>query len=370
MFDFEFVNLKEFILALGKDGLKNAYSAIELFAFWFAIALIAILLTIYLVLRAKKKDLVPAFLKVALGIGIGFAVTLVSIMLFFMISRLIVKEELNANFYLMLGFLVASLIYVICLLVFYFVNKKALKLTNIIGLTILGVYFITLIFVIKPAKDDYIQPLSNTFFYILTLVYATAILVLCLVFGKRESSVPTTKSIAYASLCIALSFALSYVKIPVLAQGGSITLASALPLIIYCYIFGSRKGLMACVIYGVLQCLQNPQVYHPLQVLVDYPIAFGAIALSGIFAKSTKLKPVSKFALGALLGLVARYIAHVFSGYFVFYTWAPNGMNYLVYSLLGNAYVLIDLTIVLLVGISIFASKTFSKQLEQISSRN
>lgn len=369
MFNFELVNLKEFITGLGKDGLKLAYSAIESFAFWLAIALIAVLVAIYVVLKVKKQELIPTFLKVALGIGIGFAITLISIMLLFMIGRLSVKEEINTNFYLMLVFLFVALIYATCLLVFYFVNKKALKLINVIGVSVLAAYFVLLLFIIKPAEWDYIVPISNTLFYVISLVLAAGIFVACMIFGKKEGTASQTKAISYASLCIALSFALSFVKIPVLAQGGSITLASALPLIIYCYAFGSRKGLMACVIYGILQCLQNPSVYHPLQVLIDYPIAFGAIALSGIFINSKKLNTLSKFIAGASLGLFVRYVSHVISGYFVFYCWAPEGMNYLLYSILGNAYVLIDLVIVLLVGISIFSSKTFGKQVEEINPR-
>ena len=366
MFDFDFVNLKEFILALGKDGLKAAYSAIELFAFWLCLSLLAVMVSIYIVLRLKKKELLPHFLKIALGIAIGFSVTLVSIMLLFMIGRLSVKDEIDANYFIMLGFLLTSLVYAICLLIFYFANKKALKLINIIGVSILAVYFITMLFVISPAEENYIKPLSNTTFYIVSLLITLVIFLACIVFGKKEANY-STKSIAYASLCIALSFALSYVKIPVLAQGGSITLASALPLIIYCYIFGSKKGLMACVVYGILQCLQNPSIYHPLQVLLDYPIAFGAIALSGIFANSKKLNATQKFVIGSSLGLFGRYIAHVLSGYFVFYGWAPEGMNPLVYSILGNAYVLIDLIIVLLVGVFIFSSKSFKNEINKIN---
>ena len=157
MFDFDFVNLKEFILALGKDGLKAAYSAIELFAFWLCLSLLAVMVSIYIVLRLKKKDLLPHFLKIALGIAIGFSVTLVSIMLLFMIGRLSVKDEIDANYFIMLGFLLTALVYAICLLIFYFANKKALKLTNIIGVSILAVYFITMLFVISPAEENYIK---------------------------------------------------------------------------------------------------------------------------------------------------------------------------------------------------------------------
>ena len=50
-----------------------------------------------------------------------------------------------------------------------------------------------------------------------------------------------------------MSFALSYLRIVKMPQGGSITIASLLPLMLYSFMFGTKKGVFAGLIYGVLQ---------------------------------------------------------------------------------------------------------------------
>ena len=54
----------------------------------------------------------------------------------------------------------------------------------------------------------------------------------------------TTRMMANASLCIALSFILSYVKLYEMPQGGSVTLASMLPIFMFAYAYGVAPGLM------------------------------------------------------------------------------------------------------------------------------
>ena len=132
--------------------------------------------------------------------------------------------------------------------------------------------------------------------------------------GKRNIS--DTRSIVYGAISIAMSFALSYIKLVELPQGGSITLASLLPLMIYCCMFGTRRGVIACLIYGTLQAIQDPWIIHPMQFLLDYPLAFGMIGVSGIFIEKNVFKgklQVVGFALGAIIAVVGRYICHVLS---------------------------------------------------------
>ena len=54
-----------------------------------------------------------------------------------------------------------------------------------------------------------------------------------------------TKAIVYGGLCVAIAFVLSYIRLYRWPQGGSITLASALPVFIYAYIFGPTAGIAA-----------------------------------------------------------------------------------------------------------------------------
>ena len=89
---------------------------------------------------------------------------------------------------------------------------------------------------------------------IVGVVVMLLILVAIYAVGKKRY-VNDTKSVVYGAIAIAMSFALSYVRLFKLPQGGSVTFASLLPIMLYCAMFGTRRGLLVCVIYGFLQAL-------------------------------------------------------------------------------------------------------------------
>ena len=137
---------------------------------------------------------------------------------------------------------------------------------------------------------------------------------------------------------------------------------------LYAYIFGAKRGVLAGAVYGVLQCLQDPQIYEPLQVMLDYPIAFSALGLAGIFrnAKFLKGKKILELVLGAIVAGFTRYLASVLSGYFVFYSWSSMDSS-LLYSIVYNSSILIDAVIAAVVGGFLFSSKSMLRQIELIS---
>lgn len=174
-----------------------------------------------------------------------------------------------------------------------------------------------------------------------------------------------SKSVTYAAVCIAMSFALSFLRIVRLPQGGSITLASLLPLMIYAYMFGVKKGIFAGFTYGLLQALQSPTVLHPAQFLLDYPVAFAWIGLSGLFSRTQSLEksPRLQFLFGALLAGIGRFAMHFLSGTFAFGAFAPENVPVALYSLIYQAgYVLPDLCIAIACGLALFSSKSFVKE--------
>lgn len=359
--------MKDFINALGKDGLKSAYSLLESFALYLTIAIAVILLVAFIVIRFRAKDKMQAFKPLALGVSLGYAITITAVIAFLMVARMQLKEELDTNYYLMLGFFALLFVYAISALITALVSKKAFKITNFIGIVLAVAYGVVLLCFLPTASDEY-APLSKTGMYIFTAVLVLAIALPTIFFGKDTGTANPTRSLAYAGVCIALSFALSYVKLFSLPQGGSVTLASMLPLIIYSYVFGARKGVFAGVIYGVLQCLQSPQIYQPLQVLIDYPIAFATIGLAGIVKNIKWLKtPLLKFIFGASLACILRYCAHFISGYYVFSSWAMEGYTAFTWSLVYNLYLIAELGIILAVGCALFASKGMVKQLDRLN---
>jgi thiamine transporter len=125
----------------------------------------------------------------------------------------------------------------------------------------------------------------------------------------------TTKQVVFAAAAIALATVVSVaVKLPSLPNGGSVTLFSMLLVSLVGYWYGPTVGITAAVAYGILQFITGPYVVHPAQVLLDYPLAFGALGLSGFFQnkKNGLLK-------GYIVGVIGRYFWHMVSG-LIFYT--------------------------------------------------
>lgn len=150
-----------------------------------------------------------------------------------------------------------------------------------------------------------------------------------------------TSTLAYGAAAIAMSFALSYVVIMKFPNGGSITVASMLPLFIFSFVAGPKAGMMAGLCYGMLQYIQDPQFYHWAQFLLDYPLAFSALGLAGLFRE--------KVFAGALAGSAARLICHLISGIVFFASYAGD-QNVFIYSLAYNAsYILPDTAICLVI---------------------
>ena len=146
--------------------------------------------------------------------------------------------------------------------------------------------------------------------------------------SKKRLSV---KQLVFCAAAIALGTILSHIKLFHFPTGGSITPLSMLVVCLPGYFFGLGAGLMAGVAYGVLQLLIDPYVLFPMQLVVDYFLAFGALGLSGLFSNA-------KYGLvkGYFTGIIGRYIFAVISGWIFFGSYAWEGWGALTYSLVYN----------------------------------
>lgn len=142
----------------------------------------------------------------------------------------------------------------------------------------------------------------------------------------------TVKQLVFCAAAIALATVLSNIKLFRFPTGGSITLLSMLLISLPGYWFGLGVGLLTGVAYGVLQLMIDPYVLFPLQLIVDYILAFGAFGLSGLFSNA-------KYGLikGYVTAVLGRFVFATISGWLFFGEYAWEGWNPLVYSLAYNA---------------------------------
>ncbi len=100
---------------------------------------------------------------------------------------------------------------------------------------------------------------------------------------RNQNSFRNPKVLAEMAIFTALATALSTIVVYILPQGGSITLASMVPIIWLALRRGPKVGIVTGVIYGLIQFIMLPYAIDPIQVLLDYPLAFGVLGFAGFF---------------------------------------------------------------------------------------
>ena len=146
-----------------------------------------------------------------------------------------------------------------------------------------------------------------------------ALIALFFFFRKRKSEKSDAKRIAFAGVCVATSFVLALLKFKFVAFGGSITIASFVPVLIFAYVYGPWDGFAVGLIHGVLNFIESPYILTPVTFILDYLLAFASIGLMGFFGKiKRKEKAAMPLVLGCVCVFSARFIAHLFSGMIFF----------------------------------------------------
>lgn len=337
-----------------------------------AIALAVILLGIGIFVKLKKSEAFGSFFKIASSIAITFALVVILTMLAICFAKISEKgyaQEEHKLLELVPPLVLGGTIVIgiIAAYVSHFFTPKAFKITLISALSCIGAAFVAtivclIVYFSKSVAGDgwYGEEINQLALYLTAGGLIIAIVVVAVVSDFKNKTKFDSRCIALAGICIALSYALSYIKVFSLPQGGSVTPASLLPIALFAFIYGPKKGIFVGCIYGALQAMQNPWLIHPAQFILDYPVAFGAIGLAGAFNKIKQLDklPQIKFALGAIVAGIFRFAAHVFSGVFAFGADA-GGQNLWAYSTAYNSFVFVDIAIVVAVGAIILSSKSF-----------
>lgn len=160
-----------------------------------------------------------------------------------------------------------------------------------------------------------------------------------------------TQILVEGGIMVALAFVLGQIKLFSLPQGGSVTLGLMIPVIFYSLRHGVGAGVLAGVVLGLLELIDGYFLSVP-QVILDYPVAFGALGLSGLFSKQFKeKKSIVPVFCGTFVGVFGRFVAAVLSGVIFFADYAKEvNMNPWTYSIEYNAsYLGIELAIAVVV---------------------
>lgn len=148
-----------------------------------------------------------------------------------------------------------------------------------------------------------------------------------------------TLRLTLTAVLIALSTALSFVKIWQMPLGGAVTLFSLLPVCLISVVYGTKKAFIPCVLYGAIQMLTGGVFGWGLtpavligSIVFDYILAFGSMSLAGVF-RSMGEKGIY---LGVSAALFLRFLCHFVSGCVFFKCFDYFGGNIYIYSLCYN----------------------------------
>lgn len=349
------------------EKLESAFDLASQIALYVTIAFVVALVVWAVVIRNRDEQYLSKSRKVMLWLTVAYVAVAIAALGALKIACYVVDGKVNVNFWLMIGLLVLAAAGIATTVILSACKIKGAKWAGLAFAVAFAAYVVALIVVVPAKKDDY-KPLNWTMYLYSALL--VAVIVAGALLGSKSTEYDS-RALTYGAVCVSMSFALSYVKFFSLPQGGSVTFASLLPLCLYSYMFGTRRGTIAAVVYGLLQFIQSPQFYQPMQALLDYPIAFGAIGLAGI-ARSFKLLKgniFAEFAVGATIAIALRYFAHVISGYFVFSSWAMEGYTAVSWAFVYNLYTIADLAIVLAVGLVALSSKTVRRTIGAVAAK-
>ncbi|MBQ6945653.1 MAG: energy-coupled thiamine transporter ThiT [Ruminococcus sp.] len=149
------------------------------------------------------------------------------------------------------------------------------------------------------------------------------------------------------AIVIAMGAVLSMITIFKLPWGGSVTLLSMLPIVVYSNRYGIKQGLVVAFVFSLFQLFQGigdglfawgltPTMLIAC-ILLDYILAYTVIGLSGMFCQKGEWGRIC----GAIAALLIRFACHFVSGVVIFHSvgtlWDGFSTdNTLLYSLLYN----------------------------------
>lgn len=180
-----------------------------------------------------------------------------------------------------------------------------------------------------------------------------------------------TKELVEGAIMVALASALSLIKIFSLPWGGSVTLFSMLPIVVYSIRYGVKKGLFASFVFSLFQLFTSGVFSWGLTVpmligsiLLDYVLAFTAIGFAGIF----RHKGLGGQICGTIVAGLLRFISHFIAGVVIWHSFGELWSGFVtenewLYSLVYNGAYMLPEIIFAVIGAAILFSLPQTKRL-------
>ncbi len=115
---------------------------------------------------------------------------------------------------------------------------------------------------------------------------------------------------------------------------------------------GVKIGSLAGVVFGILALLIDVMlvgagniIVTPIQVFLEYPVAFGVLGLAGLFYKRSS---VSSAILGVALGVFVKFLLHYLVGAFIWvsvYDFPPEWGQWLWPAVYNGSFLLVEFII-------------------------
>ena len=192
--------------------------------------------------------------------------------------------------------------------------------------------------------------------------------------SKKKRKNTNLSTLTECAVMLALSFALSCAKLFEMPMGGSVTVASMLPIMLISVKYGLSVGLGTSFVYSLTQLLQafaSANVFPYCEtggalvacIAFDYLLPFTLLGLAGLFHKMKLTKNVEANVYLGIVGVVLlRFICHFITGVVIWGQWAPDGMGKYLYSLLYNGgFLSIDFIICIACAVLIFRKSELRK---------
>ncbi len=148
-----------------------------------------------------------------------------------------------------------------------------------------------------------------------------------------------TKKTTTVAVMVALAIVLNIVSgiIPFfkMPQGGSVVLMSTMIIMLIGVKYGYQTGLLAGVVYGLINFMLSPYTIHPFALVLDYLLAFMVFGIGTlIIGKNVTL---SKVFIAYFICSMLRLSCSFASGVIFYSEYAPVGQSVYYYSFIYNA---------------------------------